>query len=51
MSSNRPEQMAPADVFYGEDEAKKYSESTRMIQIQQELAERALEMLAIPNGK
>ena len=49
--SHRPEQVAPADVFYGMDEAKKYSESTRMIAVQQELAARALEMLAIPEGK
>ena len=48
---SRPEQTAPADVFYGEDEAKKYSESSRMISIQREITERALEMLAIPKHK
>lgn len=29
--NRRPEQLAPADIFYGIDEAKKYSESSRMI--------------------
>lgn len=51
MASKRPEQVAPADVFYNEDEAKKYAQNSRMIEIQRELAERALEILAIPAGK
>ena len=49
--NNRPEHVAPADVFYGIDEAKKYSQSSRMIQIQTEMTERALQILAIPEGK
>jgi 18S rRNA (guanine1575-N7)-methyltransferase len=32
--NKRPEQLAPADIFYGEDEAKKYTQNTRMIDIQ-----------------
>ena len=50
MASKRPEQVAPADIFYNEEEAKKYAQNTRMIEIQRELTERALEILAIPEG-
>lgn len=49
--NQRPEQLAPADVFYNEEEAKKYTMNTRMIEIQQEITERALQMLAIPEGQ
>ena len=51
MAAKRPEQVAPADVFYNDEEARKYSINTRMISIQRELTERALEILAIPEGK
>ena len=43
--------MAPADVFYNEEEAHKYTINTRMINIQTQLTKRALEILAIPKGK
>lgn len=43
--------MAPADVFYNEDEAVKYAQNTRMIEIQRELASRALEIIKIPDGQ
>ena len=49
--NKRPEAVAPADVFYNEEEAVKYTQNTRMISIQQQLAKRALEILAIPKGK
>ena len=51
MTSHRPEQQAPADVFYNEEEARKYTINTRMINIQTQLARRALEILAIPKGR
>ena len=51
MTSHRPEQMAPADVFYNEQEAEKYTMNTRMINIQTQLTKRALEILAIPRNK
>ena len=51
MASKRPEQVAPAEVFYNFEEAQKYAVNTRMIDIQRELTERALEILAIPEGK
>lgn len=51
MTSHRPEQTAPADVFYNYEEARKYTINTRMIGIQTQLAKRALEILAIPKHK
>ena len=51
MTTQRPEQMAPADVFYNEQEAEKYTVNTRMINIQTQLTKRALEILAIPRNK
>ena len=51
MASKRPEQVAPADIFYNDEEARKYAQNSRMISIQRELTERALEILAIPEGK
>jgi hypothetical protein len=44
-SMSRPELQAPAEVFYGETEARKYLHNSRMIQVQGQMAERALEML------
>jgi 18S rRNA (guanine1575-N7)-methyltransferase len=45
MAGRRPELAAPPQEFYGEEESKKYSHNSRIIQIQSELAERALELL------
>ena len=49
--NQRPEQVAPADVFYNQEEARKYTVNTRMINIQTQLTKRALEILAIPKKK
>eukprot|EP00879_Flechtneria_rotunda_P003249 GHRR01003473.1.p2 GENE.GHRR01003473.1~~GHRR01003473.1.p2 ORF type:complete len:126 (+),score=40.81 GHRR01003473.1:2317-2694(+) len=47
----RPEHAAPPDIFYNEDEARKYATNSRMIAIQEKLTERALELLALtPDG-
>eukprot|EP01101_Sappina_pedata_P004077 TRINITY_DN1671_c0_g1_i1.p2 TRINITY_DN1671_c0_g1~~TRINITY_DN1671_c0_g1_i1.p2 ORF type:complete len:284 (-),score=125.49 TRINITY_DN1671_c0_g1_i1:17-868(-) len=46
--ATRPEHEAPPDLFYNEDEARKYAQNSRMIQIQTELAERCLELLNLP---
>jgi len=46
--SRRPEYQAPPDIFYNEDEARKYTKNTRMIEIQARMSERALELLALP---
>lgn len=44
---SRPEHTAPPEVFYNDDEAQKYTSNTRIIEIQNRLAERALELLAL----
>ncbi len=46
--NDRPEHTAPPEIFYNEDEARKYTDNTRMIAIQTALTERALELLALP---
>ena len=46
----RPEHQAPPEVFYDEEGARKYSENSRNIKIQTEMAERAIEMLDLPPG-
>ena len=48
-SGKRPEHQAPPEIFYNETEAKKYSSNTRMIEIQQQLSERAIELLNLPD--
>lgn len=47
-SSGRPERQAPPELFYNETEARKYTSNSRMIEIQQKLSERAMELLALP---
>ncbi len=47
---SRPEEQAPPDLFYNEAEANKYLHSSRMIEIQSAMSERALEMLCLPEG-
>jgi 18S rRNA (guanine1575-N7)-methyltransferase len=46
--NDRPEHTAPPEIFYNEDEARKYTDNTRMIAIQTALTERAMELLALP---
>ncbi|GMH00923.1 hypothetical protein Nepgr_002762 [Nepenthes gracilis] len=43
----RPELQAPPEIFYDEAEARKYTSSSRIIEIQANLSERALELLAL----
>ncbi|CAA2995797.1 probable 18S rRNA (guanine-N(7))-methyltransferase [Olea europaea subsp. europaea] len=47
--TSRPELQAPPEIFYNDDEARKYTSSSRIIEIQAKLSERALELLALPN--
>ncbi|BBN09859.1 18S rRNA (guanine1575-N7)-methyltransferase [Marchantia polymorpha subsp. ruderalis] len=47
--SLRPERQAPPEIFYNESEARKYTTSSRIIEIQAKLTERALELLALPS--
>lgn len=46
--SKRPEHAAPAEIFYDNTEARKYTANTRMIQIQYELTRRCIELLNLP---
>jgi len=46
---SRPEYVAPPDIFYSEDEAKKYAVSSRMIHVQSAMADRAIELLNLPS--
>ncbi|KIY99408.1 hypothetical protein MNEG_8551 [Monoraphidium neglectum] len=46
----RPEHTAPPEIFYNEEEARKYTTNSRMIAIQASLTARALELLALPPG-
>lgn len=45
---DRPENAAPPEIFYNDDEARKYTENSRIIAVQTALTERALELLALP---
>lgn len=47
--ASRPELQAPPEIFYNESEARKYTTSSRIIEVQAKLAERALELLALPD--
>lgn len=47
--SSRPELQAPPEIFYDDAEARKYTSSSRIIEIQAKLSERALELLALPD--
>lgn len=48
---SRPEHLAPPELFYGEDEAAKYTQNSRIATIQAEMALRALELLCLPEDK
>ncbi|ONK70608.1 uncharacterized protein A4U43_C05F35520 [Asparagus officinalis] len=45
----RPELQAPPEIFYNESEARKYTTSSRIVEIQARISERALELLNLPN--
>ncbi|XP_051869166.1 probable 18S rRNA (guanine-N(7))-methyltransferase [Pristis pectinata] len=47
----RPEHRAPPEVFYSVDEARKYTQNTRMIEIQAQMSERAVELLNLPEDQ
>ena len=48
---SRPEHTAPPELFYNDTEAKKYTESSRIVHIQEQMTKRALELLALPEGQ
>lgn len=45
---SRPEAVAPPEIFYDDDTARKYTSNSRNIQIQTSMTERALELLNLP---
>ncbi|THG95856.1 hypothetical protein EW026_g5868 [Hermanssonia centrifuga] len=45
---SRPELVAPPEIYYGDIEAKKYTNNTRVQQIQADMTYRALELLNLP---
>lgn len=49
-AKERPEHTAPPEIFYDADEAAKYTSNTRVASVQRRLTERALELLALPQG-
>lgn len=44
---DRPEHSAPPELFYNDNEAVKYTSSSRVMEIQEKLTLRALELLAL----
>jgi len=48
---SRPEHQAPPEIFYNDEESRKYATSSRMIEIQTKMAERALDMLRLPEDR
>ncbi|KAJ1184980.1 hypothetical protein NDU88_001776 [Pleurodeles waltl] len=49
--AKRPEQRGPPELFYNEDEARKYTQNSRMIEIQSQMSERAVELLCLPEDQ
>ncbi|KAK4704846.1 18S rRNA (guanine1575-N7)-methyltransferase, partial [Phenoliferia sp. Uapishka_3] len=47
---SRPEHIAPADVYYNADEAKKYSSNSRIQSIQAEMTYRCIDLLQLPES-
>lgn len=48
---SRPEHQAPPEIFYNAEEAAKYADNSRMIDIQSKMTERALELLLLPEDQ
>ncbi|KAI0256960.1 williams-Beuren syndrome critical region protein 22 [Lactifluus subvellereus] len=48
---SRPELQAPPEIYYGDTEAAKYTNNTRIQQIQADMTYRALELLNLPPGE
>lgn len=48
---SRPEGTQAPEAYYDEKEARKYSQSSRIINIQAEITQRAIQMLSLPEGR
>ena len=44
---SRPEHIAPASIYYNEENAEKYADNSRMAKIQRQMCERALQLLLL----
>lgn len=51
LAMSRPELTGHASLFYNAKEARKYDSSSRMVGIQREITERAIELLKLPAGQ
>ncbi|KHJ47057.1 methyltransferase domain protein [Trichuris suis] len=51
MPKKRPEHGLPPALFYDEREAQKYTSNSHLVQVQSEIAERALELLSLPKDE
>ena len=51
MATTRPELMAPPEIFYGEEESSKYTNNSRIIEIQTEMTERACELALLGSAE
>ncbi|GAB0197922.1 probable 18S rRNA (guanine-N(7))-methyltransferase [Grus japonensis] len=50
-SGRRPEHRGPPELFYDEAEARKYTQNSRVVEIQSQMSERAVELLGLPEGR
>lgn len=46
---SRPEHQAPPEVFYNDAESQKYATNSRMMEIQSKMADRALDLILLPD--
>ena len=47
--SSRPEHQSPPEIFYNEEEARKYTRNSRIMEVQYSLAERAVQLMSLPS--
>ncbi|XP_053940643.1 probable 18S rRNA (guanine-N(7))-methyltransferase isoform X1 [Cuculus canorus] len=50
-SGRRPEHRGPPELFYDEAEARKYTHNSRVVEIQSQMSERAVELLGLPEDR
>lgn len=48
---SRPELQLPPDLYYNETESRKYTSSSRIIQVQREIANRCIELISLPDDE
>jgi 18S rRNA (guanine1575-N7)-methyltransferase len=51
INMSRPELQLPPDLYYNESESRKYTSSSRIIQVQREIAERCIELITLPSDE